>query len=323
MRSRRPSSSRRVWRQALACRTTVAASSRRRSTASGPACRWQRATAASARASGSPVASASAAASATSPARCSGDAEAATTIESRASSRAAVPSSTSGERPAQQRAGRLVRDDLHPGTRRCGRARPGQVRRSPVGQVGGRLVPGPRGGVAARRGVGLGPPQQHFDAVDGVRGEVEGLAVVPRRRSRRPAGPSPRRPPPRRIAPRPRRSPAARSGRGGGRARRARWPGSRTAAIRACAAARPAAPSWSYTAARNNGWRNANRPGPRSSAIAAATASSSRPSVVATSWSAAAASVATVEVGADRGRQAEHLPTARGQAAPPVRRSSP
>ena len=65
--------------------------------------------------------------------------------------------------------------------------------------------------------------------------------------------------------------------------------------MRAWAATRPAVPSWSYTAARNNGWRNANRPVPRSSAIAAATASSSRPSVVATSWSAAAASVATAK----------------------------
>ena len=84
-----------------------------------------------------------------------------------------------GERTTQQRARRLVRDDFHPGAPAATERGTGQVGRSPVGQVGRRLVPGPRGGLASRSGVGVGLPQQDFDAVDGVRGEVEGLAVVP------------------------------------------------------------------------------------------------------------------------------------------------
>ena len=189
-------------------------------------------------------------------------------------------------------------DDPQP-ARRPSRTRPARRRRGPSRRRRRPAAPAPR--------PGRWRPEP-------ARGPGRSAAT----RSRRPGGPSPRRPPPRRTAPRLPRSRARRSGRGDGRARRARRPSpSRTAAMRAWAAARPAVPSWSYTAARNSGCRNANRPGPRSSAIAAATASSSRPSVGRDVVIGGGRERGDVEVAADRGREAEHLPAARGQARHP------
>ena len=89
--------------------------------------------------------------------------------------------------------------------------------------------------------------------------------------------------------------------------------------MRACAVTRPAAPSWSYTAARNNGWRNANRPGPRSSAIAAATAVLEQAERGGDVVFSGGRERGDREVGADGGGQAEHRTTVPGQAGSPAR----
>ena len=227
MRSRRPSSSRRVWRQALACRTTAVASSRR--LVHGVRARVQVAArhgGVGERRAGRRVASASAADSATSPARCSGDAEAATTIEAREPR----PQPRGGAVvDVRERAGVAACGTARPGRPpsrrpRCGRARPG--RGPPVARRPGRRPPRTRP-TRRRRGPQRRRRRPSATALRRGRrraGRGRGPGRSAGRRSRRPAAPSRRRPPPRRSAPRPRRSPAARSGRGGGRARRARRP---------------------------------------------------------------------------------------------------